>query len=1108
MSSDAYLRYPAVRRDRIVFVAEDALWVVPAEGGRAHRITADSRRIRFPRLSPTGSLVAYTVLSNGSSEVHVKAVDGGLARQLTFWGQDRTVVRGWLDESEVLVVTTVGQAERSRTFAYAVPVDGSPARRLPYGWIGDLATAVHRTSGRAGKGMLLSTSTTVEPAHWKRYRGGAAAQLWFDNAVSAGADGRFTRVFRDLTASLVSPMVLADADGGRRIGFVSDHEDDVAKVYSAPVRRGRVVEHELEAHTDGEYYARHATTDGRQVVYVAGGSLYRLDSLDPGARPRPVAVQLAGARPGLAASVHDLASTIDFISPDRTGRASVVGARGTVHYLPHRQGAARVLADGSAARRRRPLLLGDTKRVVWVTDQDGDDALEILDTADPGAVPRALVRTGQLGRVVEMVAAPDGRRIAIASHDGRLLTVDVPKKPTRAVRVKEVDRSANGDLGDLAFSPDSRWLAWSRPERSESMARIRMVEVGAAGAVPFDVTGARFNDFSPTFTTDGKHLAFLSYRSFDPVYDSFVFDLAFPGGCRPYLVPLAADTPSPFDAAVDGLPLDGDDGVPGPENPEETSKPKPDHDPPRTIVDAEGLEQRIVPFPVDAGRLSALRAVQGGLVWVTHPSRGELGEDLVGESPRPWVTHLDLSTGKTEVVVDAVDAVEVTGDGSRLVVYSDGAMTVLPAGRKVEDDAPERVAVDLSRATVLLDPAQQWRQMYAETWRLMRDNYWRPDMGGVDWDASFARYRPLLDRLSTYDELIDLLWELQGDLGSSHAYVDPLPDAGEAAQRQGMLGADLAFVDGQWIVRHIVPGESSARAARSPLLGPGVGVRPGDAILAVAGRPVSETISPQRLLVGTADKPTEILIGPRGDERGAIPTPAPRRVVVTPLPEEFTLRYQAWVNDRRAYVHSRTDGAVGYLHVPDMVSGGWAQLHRDLRTEIGRDAVIVDVRGNRGGHTSQLVIEKLARTVVGWDVSRGYQPYTYPSDARRGPMVAIADMHAGSDGDIVTAAIRELGLGPVVGTRTWGGVVGIDGRYTLVDGTGVTQPKYAFWFERFGWDVENHGVEPDVEVEVSPQDRAAGRDPQLDTAIELVTAQLAATPAKRPPRLPGTPPTR
>lgn len=1097
MSNDAYLRYPSVHGDRIVFVAEDAIWLVPTTGGRAHRLTADSARIRFPRLSPSGTQVAWSVLANGASEVYVKDVDGGVARRLTYWGQDRTVVRGWLNERELLVVSSLGQADRSRTYAHAVPVDGTPSRQLPYGWIGDLAVAAGRSSTRPGKGVLLSTSTTVEPAHWKHYRGGAAAQLWFDNAVEPGDPGGFRRVFRELTASLVSPMILTDPGGGRRIAFLSDHDGGPARVYSAPVRRGRVIEDDLEAHTEGAHYARHATSDGSQIVYVAGGSLYLLESVQSGSLAREVDVRLGGTRSGLTPTVHDLAGTIDFISPDRTGRASVVGARGSIHYLPHRQGAVRVLADGSEVRRRRPLLLGDTRRAVWVSDAHGDDSLQILDIDDPTAEPRILVRPGNLGRVIEMVASPDGTRLAIASHDGRLLTAEVPRRVSRAVRPKEIDRSNNGDLGDLAFSPDSAWLAWSRPERSDAMARIRMTNLAAAGAKAFDVTEARFNDFSPTFTTDGKHLAFLSYRSFDPVYDSYVFDLSFPGGCRPYLVPLAADTPSPFDAAVDGLPLDGDSSGSTPEGADDPTKPDAATSTPVTRVDRDGLEERIVPFPVDAGRLSALSAVQGGCIWVTHPPRGELGEDLAGESPRPWVTHLDFGTGKSEVIVDAIDSVEVSGDGSRLVVYHDGAMTVLPAGRKVEDDAPERVEVDLTRSTVVLDPIAQWQQMYAETWRLMRDNFWRPDMGGVDWDASYQRYLPLLQRVSTYDELIDLLWELQGDLGSSHAYVDAVPDAGEAVHRQGMLGAQLSYRDGRWTVDEIVPGESSARAARSPLRGPGVGVRPGDAILAVAGRRVTETLSPARLLVGTAGKPTELTVLPQG--RGA----KPRRVVVTPLAEEFSLRYQAWVNERRRYVHERTDGTVGYLHVPDMVSGGWAQLHRDLRTEIGRDAVIVDVRGNRGGHTSQLVIEKLARTVVGWDVSRGYEPSTYPSDARLGPMVAIADMHAGSDGDIVTAAIRELGLGPVVGTRTWGGVVGIDGRYSLVDGTSVTQPRYAFWFERFGWSVENHGVEPDVEVEISPQDRAAGRDLQLDKAIELVTGQLATMPAKRPPQLPA-----
>jgi tricorn protease len=278
-------------------------------------------------------------------------------------------------------------------------------------------------------------------------------------------------------------------------------------------------------------------------------------------------------------------------------------------------------------------------------------------------------------------------------------------------------------------------------------------------------------------------------------------------------------------------------------------------------------------------------------------------------------------------------------------------------------------------------------------------------------------------------------------------------------------------------------------------LAPGVAALAGDAVVAVDGRPTSRTASPGSLLVGTSNKPVELTLLSRDGD-------GPRRVVVVPLADEQPLRYHDWVNDRRAYVHAQTDGRVGYVHVPDMVSGGWAQLHRDLRTEVGRDALIVDVRGNSGGHTSQLVVEKLARRIIGWDLSRGHQPQSYPGDARRGPMVTVTDMYAGSDGDIVTAAIQSLGLGPVIGTRTWGGVIGIDGRYKLVDGTKVTQPRYAFWFERFGWGVENYGVEPDIEVVARPQDLVAGTDVQLDYAIKLVRQQLKKTPALNPPPLP------
>jgi tricorn protease len=429
-------------------------------------------------------------------------------------------------------------------------------------------------------------------------------------------------------------------------------------------------------------------------------------------------------------------------------------------------------------------------------------------------------------------------------------------------------------------------------------------------------------------------------------------------------------------------------------------------------------------------------------------------------------------------------------------------VSVVPSDKPApkEGDNEDAVLVDLDRLRIEVDPPAEWRQMLDETWRLMRDHFWREDMGGVDWRVARDRYEPVLDRLGSHDDLIDVIWEMQGELGSSHAYAIPPRGRDGAERRQGLLGADLEFSGDEWRITRIVPGDSSNPDARSPLLAPGVAARAGDEVVAVDGRRTSRTQSPLSLLAGTAGQPVELTLRAGGRGRGDL-----RRVVVVPLADEFPLRYQDWVRDRREYVHARTDGRIGYLHVPDMMSLGWAQLHRDLRTEMPRDGLIVDVRSNSGGHTSQLVLEKLVRKVIGWDVVRGYRPESYPSDARRGPMVAVADMFAGSDGDIITAAIQSLDLGPVVGTRTWGGVIGIDGRYTLVDGTMVTQPRYSFWFERFGWGVENHGVDPDIEVPVTPQDRVAGNDVQLDRALAEVERLLRRTPPVIPPPIPDLP---
>jgi tricorn protease len=1071
VAESSYLRYPHLARDLITFTAEDDLWLASlseaadGRGSRAWRLTADRAPVLNPRLNPSATHVAWTSTRDGTRsldrgaprEAYAVAVDGGPVRRLTYWGDRLAAVRGWVSDDEVLVLSAAGQHASRKTWAFAVPLSG-PARRLSYGPVGDVTVR--------GNAVLVGSALYAEPARWKRYGGGTGGKIWYSPDGS-----QYERILGDVGNHLVNPMFV-----GPRVVFLSDHEGAGA-LYSA-LPDGT----DLRRHTDlGEYYARHATTDGQRVVYQRGGEIWLLESLE--SEPVRLDIRLGGVRSGRASYPVSAKSQLRSFTLDHTGRVLGAEVRGTVHWLPGRDGPARALLAEAGVRGRLPVIIPGKEAVACASDNGGEDGLDVI-PADGSAARR--IGHGEFGRILELAVAPDGRTAAVACADGRLLTVALDGDPV----ITEIARSSNAEVTGLAFSPDSALLAWSQPWQPDGGAtQIRLARL-ADGTVT-DVTPARFADTSPVFTLDGKYLAFLSNRAFDPVYDAHHFDLGFLPGVRPYLVTLLATTPSPFAPELNGrlVEPDGPAKVPAAE--------RTDPEPAAVGLDVAGLAERVVPFPVEAGRYAKLGAAKDGVVWLELPRAGELGEAVIGaadEHPKSRLIRYDLAKRKRSIEVDALDDYAVSGDGARLAFRKAESLEIKPTGlqQDAREPAEEVISVDLDRIRVTIEPPAEWTQMYHEAWRLMRDNFWRADMAGVDWAAMGDRYRPLLDRIGCTDDLHDVLWELQGELGSSHAYVQPPAGDGDPALAQGLLGADVERTeDGAWQITRILPGESSVIGARSPLAAPGVAAAPGDLVVAVDGRPVDPALGPNALLVGKADKPVELTLRRGGTDR---------RAVVVPLASEYPLRYYELVARRRAAVREASGGRLGYLHIPDMMSPGWAEFHRDLSTEFRRDGLIVDLRENGGGHTSQLVVEKLARRIIGWDVSRYEEPSSYPAEAPRGPIVAIADENAGSDGDIVTQALKSYGIATVVGTRTWGGVIGIDMKYALVDGTGVTQPKYAFWFEDAGWAVENYGVDPDVEVAIPPHDWAAGRDPQLDTAVRLALQALE----QRPPAVPPT----
>ncbi|NXY98425.1 PDZ domain-containing protein [Streptomyces sp. BR123] len=1082
MSHDlAYLRFPHLHGDLLCFAAEDDLWIAPLvpEGespGRAWRITVDRTRIGHPRFSPDGRHIAYTTWRSLDPEIHLAPVEGGPARRLTYWGATDTRVCGWTPpeadgHSDILAVSSHGQPFSYFAWAYRVPTDGSPGGKLPWGPVSDIAVheEEHDGEGPGGRRTLLLTGKPPhEPASWKRYRGGATGRLWLHGK----------RLLEDIGGHLDAPMFVAG-----RIAFLSDHEG-IGNLYSC-LPDGT----DLRRHTDHEeFYARHASSDGSRVVYQCAGELWLVDSLAPGSAPRRLDVRLGGPRAGRRTYQVPAGSHVDSLSVDTTGRASAVVIRGSLYWLTHRDGPARTLADTPGVRVRQPEMLGTGGQVAYVTDAEGEDAVEIayLPRASGDRQPRRLA-SGQLGRVLEMVADPAGERLAIASHDGRLLLIDATEES--AGEATELIRSVNGPVTDLAFSPDGSFLTWSHPGVGHALRQIKMARIFGPGARNIvDVTSGRFVDENPVFTRDGRYLAFLSWRGFDPVYDVHTGDLSFPLGCRPYLVPLSSATPSPFAFTPDGRPAAGGlDPVEGESGEEGDGS---------VTVEVEGLESRVTPFPVTASKYSALYPVHGGgLVWLRWPISGALGETFANPadtSGKPTLEHFDITKARKTELASGLDWFAVSGDGTRLVLNDDGDLRAVPATEAGDGDST--VYLDLRRIHHEADPAAEWRQAFEEAGRLIRAYFWEPDMCGIDWDGVLRQYRPLVERVASPDEFADLLREVLGELGTSHAYVSPARrnEGPPHYQRPiGLLGADLVPRDGGWVVRRILPGEASDSKARSPLAGSGI--REGAVLTHVDGRPVDPVTGPYPLLAAAGGTTVELTFTPAEGEGAA------RRVAVVPLIDDRPLRYQHWVSKRRAVVREISGGTCGYLHIPDMGGSGWAQFNRDLRMEMSRPALIVDVRGNAGGHISELVVEKLTRSILGWDLTRNAQPVSYASNAPRGPIVALADEATSSDGDMITAAFKLLGLGPVVGQRTWGGVVGMTGRHTLGDGTVITVPMNAAWFPEYGWSVENHGVEPDFAVLRTPLDWAEGRHGELDDAVHLALELLEQEPAAVPP---------
>jgi tricorn protease len=1062
-----YYRFPTIHEDRVVFVAEDDLWEVPVTGGVARRLTANLGAVSHPFFSPDGQWLAFVGREEGHPEVYVMPASGGPARRLTFLGSNAAVV-GW-HQDWIVFASDVGRPVPRDIWLYTVDLEGNEPQKLVLG--------PAQAASWGDEGLVIGRNTG-DPARWKRYRGGTAGEIWIDEQGS----GEFHKLI-ELPGNLANPMWF-----GGRVHFLSDHSG-VGNLYSC-TPGGQ----DLEQHTDHqEFYARNATTDGRRIVYHAGADIYLFDPAV--GESRKVEIEYYSPHVQRSRKFVDPAKYLEDYALSDDGSHLALVHRGQTFTLGNWEGP--VLQHGirNGVRYRLTRWLKDGKRVVLVSDEGGQDHVEVHHM-DGSSAPRSYSEL-DVGRPEAIRVSPTKDEIALTNHRQELMRIDLDSGERTVI-----ERSQYGPMVGFDWSPDGRWIAYS----FAPSLRVRVIKLydSESGEV-HQATDPLLQDYAPVFDPEGKYLYFLSARVFNPVYDNMHFDLNFPRGVRPYAITLRKDLPSPFVPEPRGFEEKKDeDKEERPDDPaaDEEKQEGEEKDELKVTIDLDGITDRIVAFPVEESKYGRIDAIKGRVFYTVLPVEGARDEPWLSQEVAAQATLkvFELEKLKESVFVDRITSFKLSRDGSAMACRIGQKLRVIQAKRDPTqklptEDKPGRESgwIDLSRIKVSIEPPQEWKQMFHEAWRLQRDYFWVEDMSGVDWERILQRYEPLVARVASRSEFSDLMWEMQGELGTSHCYELEGDYRPEPQYNLGFLGADLAYeleYDAYRFVR-VLRGDVWDEKFASPLRRPGVNVEEGMLLLAIGGQRVGRDLHPNELLVSQAGQEVQLTVA-ESDGGSA------RTVCVKALDNDRPVRYRDWVERNRQYVHEKSSGQVGYIHVPDMGAEGYAEFHRYFLVELDHKGLIVDVRYNGGGEVSALLLEKLARQRLGYDLSRwmGYEPY--PIESVRGPMVALTNEQAGSDGDIFSHSFKLMKLGKLLGRRTWGGVIGVWPRNWLVDGGITTQPEFSFWFRDVGWGVENYGTDPDIEVDITPQDYAQGVDTQLDRALEEVLKELEENPPQEP----------
>jgi len=1070
-----YLRYPDIHGDRIVFGAEADLWLAPAGGGPARRLTAHAGTEYFPQFSPDGKTIAFTGEYDGNRDVYVVEAGGGEPRRLT-WHPGGDEVLGWTPDGDVLFRSR--RSEPHGNFElFRVPAAGGDPVRLPLGWAARLAID-------PDSGLWAFNRKQRETRTWKRYRGGTAPDIWVGDPRREDY-----RAVVDTDANDAFPMWHAG-----RLYFLSDR-GGTANLWSTDAAGN-----DLRQHTrfdDWDVRWPSIGPDGR-IVFTVAADIHVYDAAND--RATALSIELPSDRTLTRVRYPDAGSAVSGLDLSPEGDRLALVTRGEIFSVPVDEGVTLAVTRGSGARERAASFTADGKKIAFVSDASGEEAIHLRDAWGRGE-EQVAVPAGESGWHFGPLASPDGKWLAFADSTQTLYV-----SPLDGGKPVAVDRAKQNAISTYTWSPDGRWLAYVKSDTITDYSSIYLYDT--QGKTTHAVSGPSTDDFSPAWDPEGRYLYFASNRAINPILGGQDWDNVEARNTRLYLLVLAADGKDPLLGGA-GLPPDDDEekeketekGKEKEKEKEKDGDKKEDEDELEPVkIDLDGLADRVVELPVERGGYGGLAATAKHLFYVSAPLQGfaEMPGLFQPGGPNQTLMAFDLEKKEATPFAEGIGGYDLADKGGKVAIMKGpGEIFVVDAAAPPGAALAEgRVALD--GIVVELDPREEWRQIYYEGWRHMRDYYWDENMGGVDWKQERDRYAALLPRVSSRSDLNDLMGELIGEMSTSHTYIfGGDPGVRLSGVPTGMLGAEVERDGDAYRVTRIYRADP-ADNVRSPLQAPGVNVKEGDYILEVNHRPF---LAGRPLLTAFAQlggREVVLTVNDSASLEGS------RQVVIRPMRSESDLVYSDWVRRNREYVAAKSGGKLGYIHIPDMWQDGLIEFNTWYYPQLDKEGMVVDTRWNGGGAVSQMIVERLRRSVDSFNRNRGGGVSTYPARTLNGPFVVLTNEFAGSDGDIFPAAIQIEGLAPVIGTRSWGGVVGISSMRPMVDGGLMTQPESARWDARQGWELENNGVVPDIEVVNLPHDVAGGVDAQLDRGIE----ELLRLHREDPPLVPDFGPVR